>query len=134
VGATGSPEGSSATSIVGGIAFGLAFVLVGLVVSAYYRKSFVNACFGGLSLGPHRVESGLEMGPLAGIYLSNFVLIVLTLGLYTPWATVRQMRYRIANLAVLAEGELDQFVAAASDGTDAIGEEVGDFFDLDFGL
>ena len=88
----------------------------------------------GLELGPHRLESSLETGPLAWIYLSNLVLIVLTIGLYTPWATVRPMRYQLANLRVVARGDLDQFAAAASDGTDAIGEEIGDFFDVDFGL
>lgn len=123
-----------ATAIAVGVGLAAAFLLVSLVLSAYFRKSYVNASFGGLELGPHRVESALEMWPLVGLYLSNFLLIVLTFGLYAPWATVRQMQYQLAHLHVRAQGDLDQFAAAASDGTDAIGEEVGDFFDIDFGL
>lgn len=131
------PSGEAVASPVTAIAFVpslIVFVLAGLVVAAYYQKSYLNASFGGLELGPHRVESSLETGPLFAIHLSNFVLIVLTLGLYSPWAKVRQMRYQLENLKVVASGDLDQFVAAAGDGVDAIGEEIGDFFDLDFGL
>ncbi len=112
----------------------LVLFLAGVAIAAYYQKSRLNASFGGLELGPHRVESRLETGPLFLIYLSNFVLIVLTLGLYSPWAKVRQMKYQMTSLAVVTRGDLDRFAAAAGDGTDAIGEEIGDFFDLDFGL
>jgi uncharacterized membrane protein YjgN (DUF898 family) len=112
----------------------LVLFLAGFAIAAYYQKSRLNASFGGLAIGPHRVESRLETGPLFVIYLSNFVLIVLTLGLYSPWAKVRQMKYQMTSLAVVARGDLDQFAAAVGDGTDAIGEEIGDFFDLDFGL
>lgn len=129
---TERPSEESAIGV--GLGVGAVFVLVSLVLSAYFRKSYVNASFGGLELGPHRVESTLETWPLVGIYLANLVLIILTLGLYAPWATVRQMRYQRENVHVVARGDLDQFAAAASDGTDAIGEEVGDFFDIDFGL
>lgn len=116
------------------ITFAVALVLGWFATIAYYQKSFLNASFDGLALGPHRLESRLELAPLFWIYLSNFVLIVLTLGLYSPWAKVRQTKYRMEALRVAARGDLDGFAAGAGDGTDAIGEEIGDFFDLDFGL
>ena len=105
-----------------------------MLLLAYYQKSYLNASFNGLELGPHRVQSSLQTWPLFVLYLSNFVLIVLTVGLYSPWAKVRQMQYQLSQLRVVAWGDLDQFIAAAGEGVDAIGEEVGDFFDLDFGL
>lgn len=123
-----------ALTTTAGVAFFIAIVGIGALVAAYYQKSYLNASFSGLELGPHRVESSLQTWPLFVLYLSNFVLIVLTLGLYSPWAKVRQMQYQLENLRVVARGDLDQFVAAAGEGVDAIGEEVGDFFDLDFGL
>jgi len=113
---------------------GAALFLAWFAALAYYQKSFLNASFDGLALGPHRLESRLELATLFWIYLSNFVLIVLTLGLYSPWAKVRQTKYRMEALRVAARGDLDGFAAGAGDGTDAIGEEIGDFFDLDFGL
>ena len=72
--------------------------------------------------------------PLFALYASNFFLVVLTLGLYVPWAKVREMRLQLASLRVLVEGDLDRFVAAAGEGVDAVGEELGDLFDVDFGL
>lgn len=112
----------------------LGVIALGLFVTGYFQKSLLNASFGGLEIGSHRIESGLKTWPLVGIYVTNLVLIVLTLGLFYPWAKVRQMRYQLTNLSVVARGDLDQFSASAGEGTDAIGEEVGDFFDIDFGL
>lgn len=135
--ATADSEGEpslGALTTTGGIALFIAIVVLYMLLAAYYRKSYLNASFNGLELGPHRVESSLQAGPLFVLYLANFLLIVLTLGLYSPWAKVRQMQYQLESLRVVARGDLDQFVAAAGEGVDAIGEEVGDFFDLDFGL
>lgn len=109
-------------------------VVFGLFIAGYFQKSLLNASFGGLAIGPHRIESRLQTWPLVGIYVSNLVLIVLTLGLFYPWAKVRQAKYQLTNLSVVARGDLDQFTASAGRSTDAIGEEVGDFFDVDFGL
>ncbi len=113
---------------------GAALFLAWFAVLAYYQKSFLNASFDGLELGPHRLESQLAFAPLFGIYLSNFLAIILTLGLYSPWAKVRQTKYQLESLRVTVKGDLDGFAAGAGDATDAIGEEIGDFFDLDFGL
>lgn len=109
-------------------------VLAAFVIAAYYQKSYLNAVFDGLELGPHRVACALETAPLLGIMLSNFVLVVLTLGLYTPWAQIRQLRYQLARSSLIVAGDLDAFVAAAGESADALGEEIGDFFDVDFGL
>ncbi|MEZ5457859.1 MAG: YjgN family protein [Steroidobacteraceae bacterium] len=110
------------------------FLIVFLLVGAYYQRSLLNASFGGLEIGPHRLRSTLRTAPLAGLYLKNLVLLVVTLGVYYPWAKVALLRYQIENLSVEAEGGLDAFAASAADGTDALAEEVGDFFDVDFGL
>ena len=110
------------------------FVLVGLAVTAYYSKSVTNAAFGGLEIGPHRVQSTLRTGPLVRLYLKNFILIVLTLGIYYPWAKIATVRYQLANTTLHAQGDLDDFHASASaDGT-ATGEEISEIFDVDFGL
>ena len=113
---------------------GMALFLACFATLAWYQKSFLNASFNGLELGPHRLESQLAFTPLFWIHLTNFVLIIATLGLYSPWAKVRQTKYQMESLRLAARGDLDGFAAAADDGTDAIGEEIGDFFDLDFGL
>jgi uncharacterized membrane protein YjgN (DUF898 family) len=112
----------------------LCFLLAALVAGAYYRARFLNASIGGVTAGPHRLQSRLQARPLMGIMLTNLLLMVVTLGLYYPWAQVRLLRYQLENTSVLAADDLDQFVADARAGAGALGEEAGDFFDVDFGI
>jgi uncharacterized membrane protein YjgN (DUF898 family) len=44
------------------------------------------------------------------------------------------MRYQLENMTLEAQGSLDRFASREADGSAALGEEVGDFFDVDFGL
>ena len=113
---------------------GLPLALAGIAISAYYSKSVTNAAFNGVEVGPHRLQSTLRTAPLLRLYIKNFILIVLTLGLYYPWAKVATARYQLENTALVAEGSLDEFCAAAGAGGTATGEEISDFFDVDFGL
>jgi uncharacterized membrane protein YjgN (DUF898 family) len=67
------------------------------------------------------------------VVLTNFILIVLTLGLYWPWAKVREAAYRLDRLA-LEPTNLDSFAGLARTDNAAAGEEIADAFDLDFSL
>jgi uncharacterized membrane protein YjgN (DUF898 family) len=119
---------------VGGVVFLVASAVVALGIIGYYQSSFMNASFGGVEVGQLVVRSRLRTWPLISIYVTNFLGILFTLGLFYPWAKIRQLRYHLENTAVNAPGSLGSFTADASQGIDAIGEEVGDFFDVDFGL
>jgi uncharacterized membrane protein YjgN (DUF898 family) len=114
---------------------GILGAIVGaLGIAGYYQKSFNNAAFGGLQIGTGQFVSTMKSWPLIWIYVSNLFGILLTLGLFYPWAKVRQMRYQFDNLRLNLPGSMEQFTAAAGQGTDAVGEEVGDLMDIDFGL
>ncbi|MDQ2696574.1 MAG: YjgN family protein, partial [Pseudomonadota bacterium] len=65
---------------------------------------------------------------------SNSVLILLTLGLFIPWARVRMVRYRLGQLQLRAVGDLDDFVAGEEQKVSAVGQEIGDVFDLEVGI
>ncbi|NJO12275.1 MAG: DUF898 domain-containing protein [Gammaproteobacteria bacterium] len=108
---------------------------VTLFVGAYLTQGLQNAIYGETSLGPHRLSSSLETVPLFRIYLVNTLLIVITLGLYTPFAQVRVARYRFEQLSLQVEGSLDRFVASqAQRAPGAAGEEVAEVFDVELGL
>jgi uncharacterized membrane protein YjgN (DUF898 family) len=62
----------------------------------------------------------------------NVLVIAITLGLATPWAVVRTMRYRASKTSVEVSGGLDQFVAAQTTDVGASGEAVGEMFGFDF--
>jgi len=112
----------------------LGFAAVALAIWGYYQASFLNASFGGVQIGGNYLRSNLEIAPLVWIYVTNLLGIVFTLGLFYPWAKVRQTRYQLENMAVDSDGNLSSFMADASPKTSALGEEAGDFFDVDFGL
>jgi uncharacterized membrane protein YjgN (DUF898 family) len=102
---------------------------------AIFQARVSNAVYGSTRLGPHRFHSDLRGPRLAWLYFTNTLAIVFSIGLLVPWATVRTLRYRLETLGLTAVGSLDELVAgeaAALPG--ATGEEVAEFFDVDFGL
>ena len=103
-----------------------------LWIFAYSRVGYINGTFNNLMLGPVDFECNLRIGELFRLYLGNIVAIIATLGLATPWAVVRTLRYRAEKITVL--GELDSFVAAESAQVSATGEEVGEIFGIDISL
>jgi len=98
------------------------------------QARLINATYGHLRVGGHRVQSEVEMSELAGIHLSNMLFTWLTLGFYWPWAKLRILRYRIQSMSIVALGGLGSMLAAENQDADAVGSEVSDFLDLDFGL
>jgi uncharacterized membrane protein YjgN (DUF898 family) len=68
------------------------------------------------------------------ISLSNFVRVVLTLGLFIPWAMVRLARYQLESVRLLPASDLQEFVAADPETIGAVGEESATAFDFDISL
>lgn len=113
----------------------LFYVAVFPLLAGYTTSRNLNEVFRTTTLGPHRFRSELGARRLAWLYFSNVALIIVTLGLYTPWAQIRMARYRVETLTLVASGSLDEIVAAGGRGaTSATGEEISDLFDVDFGL
>lgn len=109
-------------------------LLVYLPVFSYIKTSITNLVWSNTSLGSNRFESTLRPSRMIWLYLSNAVVIVISLGLLIPWASIRMARYRLDNLKLLAADELDGFVASEEEKVGAAGEEISDFFDFDVGI
>ena len=105
-----------------------------LFLGAYVKAAVMNYIYNTAHLDQHGVCSTLSPFPLAWIYLTNLLAAICSVGLLTPWARVRLARYRIERLALLPGGSLDTFVAAQEAEPSAVGEEVGELFDVDLGL
>lgn len=79
--------------------------------------------------------SALRFWPLARLMLVNFFLVVVSFGLYWPFAAVATARARLQAVGVHSRGDLDALVARAGAGTqDASGEAAADLFGIDLGL
>ncbi|WP_417546920.1 YjgN family protein [Marinobacter segnicrescens] len=98
----------------------------------YFKAGLANLMINHAELADHQLTSELEPVRLAWIFVSNSFLTVITLGLYLPWAKVRLARYRADCTSMAIQGDLDHFVAAESRRTSALGEELGEAFDVGF--
>ena len=103
---------------------------IGLIL--YFMVSFNNLVFGNLSILENRFEGSMDMMGLGKVLLINFLLTIITLGLYLPAAKVRMAKYFASCLTLHAVDALDNFVAAEKENVSALGEEMGDVFDLGF--
>lgn len=106
-----------------------------LFVRAYLESRIQNLVWNSTELGNHQFESTTSARKLFWIHASNLALITLTLGLYKPFATVRLIQYRVENMALVVNEQLEEFSAdAEGDQAGAIGQEAGDLFDIDIAL
>jgi uncharacterized membrane protein YjgN (DUF898 family) len=104
-------------------------------VRAYMESRTQNLVWQNTELAGHRFECAVRARRLMWIHASNLMLIVLTLGLYKPFATVRLVKYRVESMALVPDGDLEEFLADLSpDNAGAIGQEAGDLFDIDIAL
>lgn len=124
---------SAGMVIAGAVAY-IVFILIYALIFAYIQTAIANLVFNKTSLAGHEFESNLRTGGMLWIYVSNLILIVITVGLFIPWAKVRTMKYRFDHLSLLPVGTLDSFVANQQSQVSATGEELADMLDFDIAL
>lgn len=105
-----------------------------LFVQPYVMAKLQNLVWNHTQVGPHRFDSRVDSGRLFFIFITNLIGIVLTLGLYQPFAAIRFAKYRLESVSLLAAGPLDDFVAGQQQQVGATGEGAADVFDIDIAL
>ncbi len=109
------------------------FIAVGMYVLAYIKAKNRAYVFSNTTLdNTISFESTLQTGRFFSISLTNFILLIFTLGLAYPWAAVRLYRYSIESIEVEAKEGFDGYMSKAGS-ENALGEELGDAFDIDVG-
>ncbi len=112
----------------------LAGIVLYLYLFAFFSVKTTNLLYNSSRLALHRLEATLRIKEYTVIVAINSVATALTLGLFHPWAKVRTLRYKLEHLTVVASGDLDSFIAKEQKQVSALGEEMSDFLDFDFGL
>lgn len=102
-----------------------------LVSFAYVRARVSNLVWNGIRLGPVTFESTLSARKMISLYFTNTIGILASLGLATPWAEMRTLRYRMDCLRAFLHGEESGFRGVPGQGVSAVSAEVGEIFDLD---
>lgn len=114
--------------------FYIVLIVASRVPAALVTARITNEAFGNTRLGEHQLQSKLNGWKLARIYIGNLLLVIITLGLFAPWAKIRLLRYQVESTSLMVVGDLDGFVADEAINVGATGEELGDLLDIDFGL
>ena len=102
-----------------------------LLVGPWFAARTQNLVWNHTALGPHAFESQVRARDLFVIYLTNFIAILLTLGLFKPFADIRLARYRLTHMALNAQNSLEEFFAQEQQAVNAVGEEAANVFDVD---
>lgn len=113
------------------VVFMVFYLLLFLVIGPWFAARMQNLVWNHTALGPHAFSSWVRARDLLAIYLTNFILIVLTLGLYKPFADIRLAQYRLTHMAVTPQGNVDEFFAHEQQSVNAMGEETANVFDVD---
>ena len=115
--------------------FMLGYLVLILFVGAYFRTRTFNLVLNSTAIdGGLKMEADLPVVGMMWILFSNVFLTLITLGIFYPFALVRQTRFMVEHMAVEGDATLDDVVDTAQASPGAIGEEVASFFDIDFGL
>ncbi len=113
-----------------------AFGLVGLTYLGLFNLFNAlrfKAVYSELNLGENTVHNSMSIAGYLLVAITNTIAMALTLGLYYPWAKIRMTRFLVDSLSLEAV-DIDSFVASAEAEQSALGEELGDAFDLGIGI
>jgi uncharacterized membrane protein YjgN (DUF898 family) len=122
------------------VVIGIAFALIGmlavqLVPRPYFTSRMQNLLWSRTASTNIGFSSRLRFRPLFGLTLKNWLLMLLTLGLYWPFAAVATARMRLEAVKLLFDIDpqtlADQGRARQGE---AAGDAAGDLFGLDIGL
>lgn len=117
------------------VALGVIYLLIPLVSAPYFGARFQNLLWGGTRSEKVRFASTLRFRSLFRVTLVNWLLIVVTLGLYWPFAKVRTARLKLEAMSLDVDGPVDDWLASAQQaGKGVLGDAAGDFFGMDMGL
>lgn len=127
----GDPE--KQVAVVGMIILAIlgVYLIAFLFIWPWFTARIQNLVWNGTALGEHVFSSKVRARDLFWIYITNFIGILVTLGLFKPFADIRLHRYRLEHMALDVQGSLEEFVASQQQGIGAAGEEAAEVFDFD---
>lgn len=126
---------SSTPFLAAAVAGYLAVLVLYVVAWQYVRGAAMAYVLNNMELGGViRTRATFSPWRLVWINVTNSAARVVTLGLASPWAAVRQTRYILGGLSVRAIAPLDDFAAGVGGETSAFGEAATELLDIQVGF
>ena len=113
----------------------LGFIFISLLIVAYLYTRQRTYIYANSNLDKKiTFASTLKARPFAWVMSTNFIIVIVTLGLGTPWAAVRMARLILENTKVNTGAGFDEYVTQKQEEQSSLGEQIGDAFDVDVGI
>ena len=118
------------------LAMALAVYLMAIQLAAVLPR---GACLGALRnaswiyVASTALDALKDFGPGYRPPAPNTIAIIFSLGMLIPWSMIRMARY-VAESTEFLQDRIESINAMAQADRSAVGEEIGDMFDLDLGL
>lgn len=126
---TGAPPPPVATVLLGFLFYGA----VALAFRAYIDTRVRNYVWQHARLGDRRVYCDMTASSLFFLRATNIAAILLTFGLFLPFAQIRTARY-MASVLSLTGRSFDELAGADEQQADATGDEAVGMFDFDIAM
>jgi uncharacterized membrane protein YjgN (DUF898 family) len=121
--------------VVAAVGIVVAYPLLFALAGGYWTARLQNLAWGRTASDRLRFTSTLRARSLAALWFKNILLVLLTLGLYFPFAQVASARLRLQAVTVLSDVDPDELAASAGRADEtAVGDVAGDLLGFDFGL
>ncbi len=127
--------GTVAAIVLGVLIAITAMFALQLVPRPYFTSRMQNLLWS--CTGSRAVQFNSELGfrPLVGLTAKNWFLMLLTLGLYWPFAAIATQRMRVEAVSIATRTDPDELLdGARRAGAEAAGDAAGDLFGLDIGF
>lgn len=105
-----------------------------IIIYPFIQARLFNISLGGATAGPLRLRPSLPPWGWVWVVISNFLLIVITLGIAYPWTAVRAARYKITHTAVATTEPLDFDAFADRSDVGATGAEMASDFGFEIAI
>lgn len=113
----------------------LGYFLYFVIINSYFNSRHFNFFWGNIVSNDLKMESDLKLKPLIILNSKNWILILLSLGLYYPFAKVASTRMQLESLSIFTTLDFNQLVSDASiEEENNLGQAMSDLFDFDFGF
>lgn len=124
---------ASTFGVIGFVYFGL--IVAGLIAFSYSYARRRKYVYANTVLDEKiKFSSTLSARSLAWVTVTNLLMILVTLGLATPWARVRATKLIAENTLVDTSVGFDDYLTQKEEKQSSIGDQIGDAFDIDVGI
>jgi len=118
--------------------FGIAaimYFLIIVVTSAFYKAHIRNHLYNSTRIKDVAAfKSDVKFLSLAGLYATNYLMLIFSLGLAYPWVKVRTSRFFADSTNVTVFAGIEDVVADSGSQDSAVADEVVGAFDIDLSL